>query len=153
MADVFAALSGRLVRSGLWIQRLGSARRVTVDVDKLLGVLGDDLRWLQRWTGWTSAKIQHLLIIPIVPARVSYLSHTEDEFHGRMKIVQQLIECLQHTESFHGSCLVVFIFGMSTNQVRRLERNEKKFCVKTRKYLQRLGKISKISISLAKMQL
>lgn len=75
------------------------------------------------------------------------LTHTEDEFHGRMKIVQPLIECLQHTESYRGFCLVVFMFRMSTNQFKCLERNEKKFYVKSLKYLQRISKISKISIS------
>lgn len=65
LANVFAALGGRLVGSGLWVQRLWSAWRVTVDVDKLLGVLGDDLRWLQCWTGWTSMKMQRILIIPL----------------------------------------------------------------------------------------
>lgn len=63
LADVFTALGGGLVRSGLGVQRLGSGWRVTVDVDELLGVLGDDLRWFQRWTGWTSVGNKKILII------------------------------------------------------------------------------------------
>lgn len=54
LADVFAALGGCLVGCWLWVQRFGSAGSVTVDVDVLRGVLGDDLRWFQRWTCWTS---------------------------------------------------------------------------------------------------
>lgn len=68
LADVFAALGCRLVGSGLWVQRLGSAWQVTVDVDKcLLGVLGDDLRWFQSWTGWTSIENTKIFIIPYFP--------------------------------------------------------------------------------------
>lgn len=64
LTNVFAALGGRLVRGWLWIQRFWSRWWMTINVNELLSILGDDLCWFQRWTGWTSVEIKVFLLIP-----------------------------------------------------------------------------------------
>lgn len=72
--------------------------------------------------------------------------HTVDEFHGQMKIVQLSIGCLQHTESCHDFCLVVFR-DFTKIKFKVWRETKEKFFVRNWKYLQGLDNNFKISIS------
>lgn len=71
LAHVFTALGSGLIRCWLRVKWLGPCRQVTVNVNKLLCMLDDFLRWLQRWTRGTSVNWK---VIVNFPRFISYVS-------------------------------------------------------------------------------
>lgn len=73
LANIFAALGCSLIWRWLRVQRLRSGWRVTVNVNKLLSMFNDCLRWFQCWAWWTSVKWRMCY-------KSVFISHTCDQW-------------------------------------------------------------------------